>query len=556
MRRTALIFAAIINFLISSTVTAQRPEVQESANSIVVRTKSLDVEISLRGGVPTRWSMIDPEFVGPRDKAARVEYIAQPSKHLKILSRHTLALWLPPDLVDANRLDNLEFKYSGELDDSGNQRVRLTALLSEPNLEIQKILDFPERGFNVKYTVILTNHGGQVLDFRRDNYGLAISLGPGLGVAPVPGSGIGSGLYSYVVPFMKTDEGIVTIDLEPGTAFTPSESETESLEFAGIHNRYFVSCLISDDQTAAAARFHAVGADLDKNSPSSADGGGVGYPAIMLHTRPFKIDAGESKSFTYTYFAGPKQVKILREENVGLDGLLYSRLWNWLRWLCFLLFSLLKGIYAVVSNWGVSIILMAVAVRLLILPFSHKATKSNNAMLAAQAELRPLIAEIEENHKGDYTMIHGETMKLYREHGINPYAPLKGCFWVLLQIPVFTALFNILGQAYELRGVSFLYIDDLSLPDRLFSFGFEIPFIGSHFNLLPVIMAATMVVTTGLGARPGADVRENRKQMRSMIFLAVVFFVLFYSFPAGLVIYWTTSNLVQFAHQKAVALLG
>ncbi|MEO2047491.1 MAG: hypothetical protein ABGX16_13075, partial [Pirellulales bacterium] len=122
MRRAALIFAAIINFLISSTVTAQRPEVQESANSIVVRTKSLDVEISLRGGVPTRWSMIDPKFVGPRDKAARVEYIAQPSKNLKILSRHTLALWLPPDLVDANRLDNLEFKYSGELDDSGNQR--------------------------------------------------------------------------------------------------------------------------------------------------------------------------------------------------------------------------------------------------------------------------------------------------------------------------------------------------------------------------------------------------------------------------------------------------
>ena len=127
---------------------------------------------------------------------------------------------------------------------------------------------------------------------------------------------------------------------------------------------------------------------------------------------------------------------------------------------------------------------------------------------------------------------------------------------MLIQLPIFIALFNVIGQAWELRGAGFLWIDDLSRPDRLFPFGFTIPLLGSYFNLLPVIMAGTQVLVSNLSSSPGADEKQLRSQRRGMLIMAILFMLLFYPFPSGLILYWTCSNLGQFVQQQIMVRFG
>jgi YidC/Oxa1 family membrane protein insertase len=139
-------------------------------------------------------------------------------------------------------------------------------------------------------------------------------------------------------------------------------------------------------------------------------------------------------------------------------------------------------------------------------------------------------------------------MELYKAHDINPFAPVLGCVPVLLQLPILIAIFNLLGQEVKMQGASFLWISDLSIPDQLFALPFTLPYFGGYFNLLPILMSVTMVLTTNLGTPAEGD--QKKSQMRTMIILAVIFFTLFYSFPAGLVFYWMMSNVGQFAQQE------
>ncbi len=540
--KTMAIALVALSIVGSPVATAQPAPAPGSGEAITVRTESLEVEIALTGGAPRRWSVIDPGFVRERDEGGRVELYRAPPPPLKSTGPPPalpLSVWVPGETLAG--LGSLTFRATRSEGPDGGVRVELEAIVSEPRLRVRKTYEFPRTGFEVKLKLELENVGDAAISFES---GLGLSVGPGLGEAPEPGSGVGSGLYTYVEPLICTSDGVESLEFEDATELAREAGES-GFTFGGVHNRYFAMCVIPRGD-ASFVKMRATLGDGD----GAAAGGGPGYPAATFWSKPVTLDAGAVRSFDWIVFGGPKQGDILSASDAGLDDLLFSGLWNWLRGLCFAMLWVLAAIHQVVPNWGLAILALALVVRLIIFPFSHKGMKSQNLMLEEQARLRPQIAAIEKKHKGDYMTIHEETMKLYRENGVNPYAAFTGCFWVLLQLPIFTTLFNLLGQAYELRGVSFLYIEDLAQPDRLFPFGATLPFFGSHFNLLPVLMALTMVVTTGLGARPGADKSETAKQMRTMGFLAVVFFALFYSFPAGLVLYWTASNVLQFVHQK------
>ncbi len=149
--------------------------------------------------------------------------------------------------------------------------------------------------------------------------------------------------------------------------------------------------------------------------------------------------------------------------------------------------------------------------------------------------------------KGDALREHEETMKIYKAHGMSPYAPLKGCLWVLLQLPVLIALFQLIGHAYPLRQAHFLWIADLAQPDRLFDLGFSIPLMGHSFNLLPCLMAVTQALTIRFSSSGGSG-----GQRGTMLAMTLFFFVLFYSFPSGLMLYWMASNLLQVAQQAMI----
>jgi YidC/Oxa1 family membrane protein insertase len=120
---------------------------------------------------------------------------------------------------------------------------------------------------------------------------------------------------------------------------------------------------------------------------------------------------------------------------------------------------------------------------------------------------------------------------------------------VLVQLPIFVALFYLLGQAFELRDAGFLWMETLAEPDRLFPFGVDFPFFGSHFNLLPVLMTAANVISIKVSQPPVEKEGKGYKNTLFLFFVAIAFFLLFYSFPSGMVLYWTIANLLQLFHQ-------
>ena len=179
---------------------------------------------------------------------------------------------------------------------------------------------------------------------------------------------------------------------------------------------------------------------------------------------------------------------------------------------------------------------------------------------------------------GGYTKIEGKEEGPSDEFVISIAGPVASLamaiiFWLIATISVgipevqssiyfiafanlFIALFNLLGQSFALRGAKFLWIADLAEPDRLFTLGFSIPLLGSYLNILPILMAASQVFVSNLSSNPQADAAERMRQKWFMLVMAIVFLVLFYSFPAGLVLYWMTSNLGQLLQQRLVGRAG
>ena len=198
------------------------------------------------------------------------------------------------------------------------------------------------------------------------------------------------------------------------------------------------------------------------------------------------------------------------------------------RWLCYPLVWVLNFFNNMIPNYGVAIILLTILVRLLFWPLTHKSTVGMKKM----QELQPKMKEIQAKFKDNPQRMQQETWALYRENKVNP---MSSCLPMLIQIPVFIALFNVLRSAVELRYAPFLWIGDLSEPEALFSSWF--PFGG--LNILPILMA----VSTGLQSAFTPSTGDKSQQKMMMIFMPAMMLFMFYSFPSALSLYWFLSNL-------------
>lgn len=223
------------------------------------------------------------------------------------------------------------------------------------------------------------------------------------------------------------------------------------------------------------------------------------------------------------------------------------------------LYFIMDSCYKLVNSWTLSIILTTIVLRILMYPLTQWSQKS----MLRMKDIAPEVKAIQERHKKDPRKAQIEIMTLYRERGVNPFS---GCLPLLIQMPFLIGMFDLLKSTYELRGASWIsgWIDDLSQPDRLFSFGFHIPFLGSYFHLLPILLAVVMWwqqrLSTPLPQNP-ANMTDSERQQRAMgTIMTVVMTVMFYHFPAGLNLYWLSSMLLsigqqlwtnrQFAHTK------
>ena len=231
------------------------------------------------------------------------------------------------------------------------------------------------------------------------------------------------------------------------------------------------------------------------------------------------------------------------------DRALFSGLWGWIQVLCLWLLALLRWLEAVTGNWGVAIVLVAVLVRLATYPLARHALIAQKRFNEINERLKPALKEIKSKFKGGEQS--ERILALYKQHGVSPMAGIKPLLIVMLQLPIFVALFQILEHAPDLHGASFLWVKDLSQPDRLFALGFDVPWMGGYFCALPFLLALSVVLAGGLA--PGGRHDSNRtKRLWISGAMALAFFVGFYPFPSGLMIYWITNNLLQLCQQLLV----
>ena len=299
--------------------------------------------------------------------------------------------------------------------------------------------------------------------------------------------------------------------------------------WAGVRSKYFLSAMLTGTQ-----RTGKLGMIGDKALPQ------VGWSV----TYPFSGDPRMVRD-EFTLYMGPLDIKALKEYGVGLEKTIDL---GRLRFFSKFILGLMIWMQGYILNYGAVIIILSILTKVLFYRLTHKSFKSMKDM----QRLQPRLKELQEKHKNEREKLNKATMNLYKEAGVNP---LGGCLPLLFQMPVFIALFSVLRNTIELRGAPFLlWMNDLSSPDVLFDFGLKLPFLGSEFHMLPLLMGVAMFVQSKTGGSPTGEAAtgsaSQQKMMQTM--MPIVFTVLFYNMPSGLVLYWLVNNIFSIIQQYIV----
>jgi len=296
-----------------------------------------------------------------------------------------------------------------------------------------------------------------------------------------------------------------------------------NVQWVALQDRYFMMSVIPEQVGDASMRLDLKGNDLVEAQYVMPDG---------------VIGAGTQQTYRYSLFFGPKSMDVLAAAGHSLNKALNFGMFDILAKPCV---WLMNKLYSVIPNYGIAIIILTILIKLVLWPLGSKSYKSMSEM----KKIQPLMKEIREKHKNDKKKMNEEVMGLYRTYKINP---LGGCLPMVVQLPVFFALYRMLYQAIELRHAPFfLWIDDLSAPDRLFRFDVSsIPFMEPPYGIpvLTIVMGATMLLQQKMSPPMG-----DPTQAKMMMFMPLIFTVIFINFSAGLVLYWLVNNILSISQQ-------
>ncbi len=356
---------------------------------------------------------------------------------------------------------------------------------------ITKRYEFSEDTNYHRLIIELDNHTGQ--DNKIDNF--LLTLGPGL----------------------DTDEKDKRENLRILRALLYRNKEVEKVKpgeykntdwlWAGIDNRYFLVALVPENKFDF-LRMEKVGKDK--------------LP-LLSFGRNLTLPANTKVTLVHNFYLGPKKYVDLKKYKLGLEksvnfgffaplsqGALYSL--NWL--------------YSLTRNYGWAIVILTLFLQILLFPLTRKSFQASISL----KKLQPMIDQVKLKYKNDPKRFQAELFALYKNQKVNPFG---GCLPMILQIPVFWALFTTLHSTYELRSAPFiLWISDLSRPDALFRIG------SISINILPLLMGLLMLYQQKL-----TTVTADPQQAKMMYLMPVVFTFIFWNFPSGLVLYWLTSSL-------------
>jgi YidC/Oxa1 family membrane protein insertase len=298
----------------------------------------------------------------------------------------------------------------------------------------------------------------------------------------------------------------------------------------GFSDTYWLTAVIPDQRSSVEAGF--------LRSPTG------GFQAVATPA-PSIVQPGKAIRLQSHVFAGAKEVRMLDSYSDALGTELERAIdWGWFRWFMKPIFSLLNWLFAMIGNFGVAIICLTIIVRALMFPIAQRQFRS----MAAMRVLQPKVKALQERHKDDKPRMQQEMLKLYQEEKVNPMA---GCLPILLQIPIFYALYKVLMLAVEMRHEPFaLWIKDLSAPDpltpiNLFGFLDFTPPAFLALGVLPILLGVTMWLQFKLNPAPMDPVQQQVFSIMPWVLMFVMA-----PFAAGLQLYWTVSNLLTIAQQK------
>lgn len=308
---------------------------------------------------------------------------------------------------------------------------------------------------------------------------------------------------------------------------------TDELDYSGVSNQFFTTLVRPSEKYASSVWAKSEEVEI----PGNTSGKKVYAVRSGFELPARKVAAGDYETLSFSVYVGPKHYGTLKRMEGNVDEVLN---YGWFTPVSVLLSNVLNWLHDVAFSktarkwaWGLSIIALTILIRICIWPLHNKSTRTMKRM----SKLQPIMKELREKYKDNPQKLNQETMKLYREYHINP---MGGCLPMFLQIPIFFGYYRMLQYAVELRGQPFLWVDDLSMPDTIYELPFGLPFLGDKvpINLLPILMAVTMVLQMRMTPKTG-----DKMQQRIMMFMPLMFFFFCYNFASALALYWTTQNI-------------
>ncbi|OQY60511.1 MAG: membrane protein insertase YidC [Desulfobacteraceae bacterium 4572_88] len=472
---------------------------------ITISSQKYTARISEKGGVFKSFVL--------RDYRERVEADSPPKEMVSPeLPRGTLVT----DFVGKSLpgLENAVFSAETESDTAQvyNQPRDISFSWQSPHgVTVEKIFHFSPDTYMIGFSVIIKNGSDRPI---RDSLSIGLA-----GIV----SDSGNSAYGFEGPsalINDTLEQIAPGDIEDKDVFRGK------LGWTSVETRYFLSGLIPA-KAAADAEMRLFTKDrLLENR----------------YVNPVSdIQPGTQHRSEFSLFMGPKSLTVLKGLNNGLDKVVNFGWFDVIAKPCLWMMNFLHDI---IPNYGVSIIILTVMIKLVLWPLGNKSYKSMGEM----KKIQPLMAEIREKYKNDRKKMNEELMGLYKTYKINP---MGGCLPMVLQIPVFIALYRMLYEAIELRHAPFVgWINDLSAPDRLLHFGFDVPFMDppDGIPVLTIVMGATMFLQQKMSPPPG-----DPAQAKIMMLMPIMFTFIFINFSSGLVLYWLVNNVLSIAQQYYVS---
>ena len=468
---------------------------QQSAKTIRVRTDVLDVEIDTRGGDIVSTQLL--KFAESQGTEERFQLLQNSSNNVYVAQSGLIG----PDGIDASGSGRPSYGYEKERYESETQVIEVPLTYTTENgATYRKIFTFTPGKYNVDVRFEIQNNTGSALNTQF--YGqLKRSMGTGESGSMIMPTYFGAA-YSH------DDDKFEKYDFDD--MLDKKLNVTSQTGWVSMLEHYFVSAWVPQQ-----GQQNRLFSRVANGSQAII---GVIYPMT-------EVQAGSSKTIESQLYLGPKDQDAMAEIVEHLDLTVdYGFLW----WLAQPIFKLLQFLQGLVINWGLAIILTTVIVKALLFPL----TKAQYVSMAKMRMLQPKMTALRERYGDDRQKMSGAMMKLYKEEKVNP---LGGCLPMLLQLPIFLALYWVLLESVELRHSAFIFwIQDLSTKDP--------------YYILPILMGASMFLMQRLQPTPTAD----PMQQKLFQYMPVIFTVFFLWFPSGLVLYWLVSNLITIAQMLII----